>query len=113
MTDLEADERKNPAQRGIRRDVFGEDTKIILLEPIGCWCAVIGDRMYQVSDFQRGPLCRPRIEIQARAALKAQLETYYQKTHAETILSPEKDDHLSWLLSMVCLQIANAVPTYY
>jgi hypothetical protein len=44
-----------------------------------------------MSDFQRRPLCKPRVEIQVLAVFQALFETYHPDTDsdAETILSLE------------------------
>ena len=57
----------DPVQRGHRIEAIHSETKAILREPIG-WCAVIEGFMHPLEDFLRGPLCKPRIEVQARAA---------------------------------------------
>ena len=58
----------------------------------------------------RGPLCKPRIEVQARSAFQSLFETYHPEFHAETMRSLEWDEHLRELRTMVCLQIASVVP---
>ena len=112
---LEQDERIDPALvfrgpvlQGTRKDVIREGTLIILREPMG-WCAVINDRLYQLSDIQRGALNKPRAEIQAKAASKALFKTYEPNTHSEIMLSLKEDGHLCWLQTMVYLQIAHVV----
>ena len=92
-------------QRGHRTEPIRTHTKVILREPVG-WCSVIGYRLHRLEDFLRGPLRKPRFEVQARAAFQSLFETYYPDTHAETMQSIEEDKHLSWLRSIVCLQIA-------
>ena len=60
---------RNPVQRGHRVEAIHPDTKEILREPMG-WCAVIDIYMHPMEDCLRGPLCKPRLEVQARAALR-------------------------------------------
>ena len=61
-------------QRGCRPEVR-EDSKIILREPFG-WCVVIDGYMHPITDFLRGLLCKPLLEVQARAAFTSLCETY-------------------------------------
>ena len=103
---------RDPVQRGHLVEAIHPETKVLLREPLG-WCAVIGGFMHPLEDFFRGPLRKPRIGVQARAAFKSLFETYPPEFHAETIRSFEWDEHLRSLQTsqtMVCLQIANMVP---
>ncbi len=59
---------------------------VVFHEDLGL-CCVIEDRMYPLRDFQRGPMCKPRIEIQAMAALKAREADYAPETLQSTIQS--------------------------
>ena len=90
MPKLEPDERpelpdhRSRVQRGHRSEEIREDTKVILREPMG-WCAVIDDYMHPLEDFLTGPLRKPTLEVQARAAFLGLCETYDQDFHAGTI----------------------------
>ena len=90
---------RDPVQRGHRVEVIHPETKVILREPLG-WCAVIRGIMHPLEDFLRGPLRKPRIEVQARAAFKSLFETYQPEFHAETIRSLEWGEHLRLLRTM-------------
>jgi hypothetical protein len=66
--------------------------------------------MFPLLDFQRGPLCKPRIQIQAMAAFKTLEADYAPKTQKSTINPLMLDENCAWLRIMVCLQIANIEP---
>ena len=100
---------RDPVQRGHRPETIRIDTKVILREPMG-WCAVIEGFVHPLEDFLRGPLRKPTIEVQARAAFQSLFETYHPDVHAETIRSLEWDERLRLHHTMMCLQIANVVP---
>jgi hypothetical protein len=55
-------------------------------------------------DFQRGPLRKPRIEIQAMAAFKALEEDYAPETQKINLQSLTSDENCAWLRTMACLQ---------
>ena len=96
-------------QRGHRSEAIHSETKVILRAPMG-WCAVSDGFMHPLKDFMRGPLCRPRIEVQKKAASNALFKTYHLDFHAQTIRSLEWDEHLREIRTMVCLQFAIVVP---
>ena len=66
--------------------------------------------MHPLEDFLRGPLHKPRVGVQVKAGFKSLFETYHPDTHAESMRLLEENKHLSWLRTMVCLQMANVVP---
>jgi hypothetical protein len=61
-------------------------------------------------DFQRGPLRKPSVSVQARAAFESLRENYHPDFHQNTMKSLNQDQNYSWLRTMVCLQIANVIP---
>ena len=65
--------------------------------------------MHPLEDFLRGPLRKPMIEVQEKAAFQLLFETYYPVFHAETMRSLEWGEYLCWFCTYVCLQIANVV----
>ncbi len=71
---------------------------------------VVGDHMFPLGDFQRGPLLKPRIEIQEMAVFKALEADYAPETQKSAIQSLTLDENCPWLRIMVCLQIANKEP---
>ena len=60
---------RDPAQREYRYEAVRTETTVILRDPMGR-CAVIGDRLHPLEYFLRGLLCKPRIEVQAKAAFQ-------------------------------------------
>ena len=66
--------------------------------------------MHPLEDFLWGPLCKPSLEVQARAAFMSLYETYEPDFHARTIKSLDEDEHLQYLRTMVCLKIASVLP---
>ena len=83
-------------QRGRRPETIREDSKIILRAPYG-WCVVIDWYMHPIADFLPGPLCKPSLEVQARAAFTSLCETYESDVHLRTIKSLEEDEHMQYL----------------
>ena len=78
-------------QRGRRPETIREDSKIILSELYG-WCVVIDGFMHPMTDFIRGPLCKPPVEVQERAAFTSLWETYDEDVYHSTIKSLEDDE---------------------
>ena len=66
--------------------------------------------MYRLGNFQRGLLCKPRIEVQAKAAFASLEEDYDPQFYEGTILSLIQNENYFWLRSMACLQIASVIP---
>ena len=59
--------------------------------------------MHPITDFVRGHLCRPPVEVQERAAFASLWETYDADVYHRTI----KDDEI---MQLVCLRIVPEVP---
>ncbi len=74
------------------------------------WCGVVGSPMSPLRDFQRGPLRKPRIAIQAMSAFKELEADYAPETQKSTIKSLRSDENCAWLRTTVCLQISNVEP---
>ena len=68
--------------------------------------------MHPLEDFLRGPLCKPSLEVQARAAFVSLYQTYEPDFHASAIKSLDEDEHLQYLktIMMVCIQITSVLP---
>ena len=74
------------------------------------WCAVIDGFMHPLEDFLRGPLRKPIFGVQKRTAFQSLFGTSHPDFHAGTLRSLEWDEHMSWLRTKECLQIARVVP---
>ena len=61
---------RDPVQREHRIEAINTETKVILHDSMG-WCAVINGFLLPLEDFLRGPLRKPTIEVQARAAFES------------------------------------------
>ena len=96
-------------QRGRCPEAIREDSKMIQRELYG-WCVVIEGYIHPITDFLRGQLCKPSLEVQARAAFTSLCETYDEDVHQRTIKSLEENEHMQYLRTMVCLKIASVVP---
>ena len=66
--------------------------------------------MYPISDFLRGPLCKPSVEVQEMAAFMSLWENYDPAFYHSTIESLEKDEQMMQHRTNVCLRIARVVP---
>ena len=86
-----------------------EDSKIIQTELYGS-CVVINDFMHPITDFVRGPLCKPPVKVQERTAFASLWETYDADVYHSTIKSLGDDEIMQHHRTMVCLRIACVVP---
>ena len=63
---------KWPMQRGTRQETIKESSQIVLAKNLrggsSDWCVVIGDKMLLMKKFLLGPLSKPRVAIQEKAA---------------------------------------------
>ena len=66
--------------------------------------------MHPIADFLRGQLCKPSLEVQARAAFTSLCETHEPDFHLRTIKSLDEGEHMQYLRTMVCLKIASVAP---
>ena len=82
-----------------------EENKIIQSRVHGN-CVVIHGYMYPLTDFLRGPLCKPTLEVQQRAAFVRMHDQHDVDTFHQVINSFEYDLHMRDLRTMVFLPIA-------
>jgi hypothetical protein len=66
--------------------------------------------MIPLCAFMRGPLRKPNLEIQEKAAFKSLLVSYDPDTHGEKLQSLACDRILGGILSEVCMRIVNVIP---
>ena len=95
-------------QRGCRPEVTREDSKVIQSELYGR-CVVINGYMHPITDFVRGPLCKPPVEVQERAAFVSLWEAYDPDVYHSTIKSLEDDEIMQHHWTMVCIRIVHAM----
>ena len=71
---------------------------------------VIEGYMHPITDFIRGSLCKPPVEVQERAVFTSLCETYDGDVYHRTIKSLEDNELIQHHQTMVCLKIALVVP---
>ena len=97
-------------QRGCRPEVVvKKDSKIIQSQVHGRF-VVFGGTMYPISDFMRGPLCKPFVEVQKMAAFMSLWDNHDPAFCHSIIQSLEEDEQMKQHHTMVCIQIARVVP---
>ena len=73
-------------------------------------CVVLDGIMYPITDFVRGPLCKPSMEVQEMAAFMSLWEYYDPAFYHSIIQSLEDDEIMKHHSTTVCLRIARVVP---
>ena len=73
-------------------------------------CVVLHGYMYPLTDFLRGPLCKPSLEVEQRAAFSSLFDPHDTETYHRVIDSLESDLMMNYLWTTVCLTIARVIP---
>ena len=96
-------------QRGCWATTIRKEHKIIQSSVHGN-CVVIYGYMYPLTDFLRGPLCKPTLEVQQRAAFSGLFDPHDTDIYHQVINSFKNDLIMRDLRTTVCLTIARVTP---
>ena len=76
-------------------------------------CVVIHGYMFPLTDFLRGPLYKPSLEVEQRAAFSSLFNPHDTDIYHSVIDSLESDQMMNYLRTTVCLNLARViVPSY-